>query len=66
MEGRSPGASFGEEGVPAHLTKALAEPALRAELDEHPAEHLAEALPEGANPPPNRRNGSSPKTVTDR
>jgi len=56
MEGRAPGDSFGKKGVPAHLTKALAEPALRVEL----AEHLDEALPEGANPLPNRR---SPKTV---
>jgi len=35
MEGRAPGDSFGKEGVPAHLTKALAEPALRVELDVH-------------------------------
>jgi len=36
---------------------------LRVELDEHLDEERAEALPEGANPLPNRRNGSSPKTV---
>jgi len=35
MEGRSPGDSFGKEGVPADLTKALAEPVLRVELDVH-------------------------------
>ena len=51
MEGRSPGDSFGKEGVPADLTKTLAEPAVRIELDE--------ALPGGAKPLPNRRNGSS-------
>ena len=55
MEGPSPGDSFGKEGVPAHLTKTLAEPALRVELDEE----RGEALPEGAKPLPNRRNGSS-------
>ena len=59
MEGRAPGDWFGKEGVPAHLTKAPAEPALRVEL----AEERGEALPEGANPLPNRRNGGSPKTV---
>jgi len=40
---------------------------VRVELDEHldekRAEKCAEALPEGGNPLPNRRNGSSPKTV---
>jgi len=57
MEGSSsPGASFGKEGVPAHLTKALAEPALRVEPTEHLDEERAEALPTW-------RNGSSPKTV---
>ena len=59
MEGRAPGDSFGKEGVPADLTKALAEPALNVELDEE----RGEALPGGANPLPNRRNGSGPKTV---
>jgi len=39
---------------------------LHVEPDEHPAEERGEALPEGANPPPNRRNGNSPKAVTDR
>ena len=60
IEGRSPGDSFGKEAVPADLRKALAEPASSVELDEE----RAEALPEGANPLPNRRNGSSPKTAT--
>jgi len=46
MEGRAPGGSFGKEGVPADLAKAMAKPALRVALDEH----LAEALPEDAKP----------------
>ncbi|MBC6407573.1 MAG: transposase [Rhodobacteraceae bacterium] len=37
---------------------------MRVELDEHLAEGHGEALPEGANPLPNQRNGSSPKTIT--
>jgi len=40
MEGPAPGDSFGKEGVPADLTKALAEPAVRIELAEARAERL--------------------------
>jgi len=64
MEGRSPGDSFGKEGVPADLTKTLAEPAVRVEPTEHLDEERAEALPGGADSLPNRRNGSNPKTAT--
>lgn len=46
------------------MTKALAERALNAELEEHLSEERADPPPEGGNQPPNRRNGSSPKTVT--
>lgn len=64
MEGRSPGDLFGKDGVLAELTKALAERALSTELDAHLTEERADPPPEGQNKPPNRRNGSSQKTVT--
>ena len=64
MEGRSAGDLFGKEGILSELTKALAERALTTELEEHPGEERAEAAPEGHNHPPDRRNGSSRKTVT--
>ena len=64
MEGRKPGDLFGKDGILQELTKALAERALSAELDTHLSEERADPLPEGANQPPNRRNGSSQKTVT--
>ena len=64
MEGRSPGDLFGKDGVLAELTKALAERALSTELDAHLTEERADPAPEGRNKPPNRRNGSSQKTVT--
>ena len=64
MDGRSPGDLFGKDGVLAELTKALAERALSAELDDHLIEDRSDPPPEGANQPPNRRNGSSQKTVT--
>ncbi len=64
MEGRSPGELFGKDGVLAELTKALAERALSTELDAHLSEERADPPPEGQNKPPNRRNGSSQKTVT--
>ncbi len=64
MEGRSPGDLFGKTGILAELTKALAERALSTEMDVHLDEERAEDVPEGGNPSPNRRNGSSQKTVT--
>jgi len=64
MEGRSAADLFGKDGVLSELTKALAERALSAELDEHLTEERADPPPEGQNQPPNRRNGSSQKTVT--
>ena len=64
MEGRSPGDLFGKTGILAELTKALAERALSTEMDVHLDEERTEDAPEGRNQPPNRRNGSSQKTVT--
>src|SRR6056297_3457273 len=64
MAGRSPGDLFGKSGILAELTKALAERALSTEMDVHLDEERAEEAPEGQNQPPNRRNGSSQKTVT--
>ena len=64
MEGRKPGDLFGKDGILQELTKALAERALSTELDARLTEERADPLPEGANQPPNRRNGSSQKTVT--
>ena len=64
MEGRKPGDLFGKDGILQELTKALAERALSTELDAHLAEERADPPPEGATQPPNRRNGSSQKTVT--
>jgi len=64
MEGRPPDDLFGKEGILSELTKALAERALTTEMEEHLGEERAEEAPEGQNQPPNRRNGSSRKTVT--
>lgn len=64
MEGRSPGDLFGKDGVLAELTKALAERTLNTEMDAHLTEERAGSPPEAQNQPPNRRNGSSQKTVT--
>ncbi|MCA3521298.1 MAG: IS256 family transposase [Rhodobacter sp.] len=64
MEGRSPGDLFGKTGILSELTKALAERALSTELEVHLDGERAEDAPEGRNPPANRRNGSSRKTVT--
>ena len=64
MEGRSSGDLFGKDGILAELTKALAERALTAEMEEHLGGERAEGVAEGKNHPPNRRNGSSQKTVT--
>ena len=64
IAGRKPGDLFGKDGILQELTKALAERALGAELDAHLAEERADPPLEGQNQPPNRRNGSSPKTVT--
>jgi putative transposase len=63
MEGRQPGDLFGKDGILQELTKALAERALSTELDAHLTEERADPPPEGSNQPPNRRNGSSQKTV---
>ena len=64
MEGRSPGDLFGKEGILSELTKALAKRALTSAMEEHLGEERAEEAPEGQNRGPNRRNGSSRKTVT--
>ena len=64
MEGRSPGDLFGQTGILAELTKALAERALSTEMDVHLDEERAEEAHEGQNQAPNRRNGRSQKTVT--
>ena len=64
MEGRAPGDLFGKDGILSELTKALAERALSTEMEVHLDEERAEEAPEGRNQPPNRRNGSSQKTVT--
>lgn len=63
MAGRSGGDIFGQEGILAELTKALAERALNTELDEHLTEERVDAI-ENDDLPSNRRNGTSPKTVT--
>ena len=64
MEGRSADDLFGKEGILSELTKALAERALTTEMEEHLGEERTEDAPEGHNRAPNRRNGSSQKTVT--
>ena len=64
MEGRSPGDLFGQTGILAELTKALAERALSTEMDVHLDEERADDVPEGRTQSVNRRNGSSQKTVT--
>ena len=66
MKGRAAGDLFGKQGILAELTKALAERALGAELEEHLAleAEQTEASEVGEEPPSNRRNGTSQKTVT--
>ena len=64
MEGRDPGDLFGKGGILSELTKALAERALSMGLDAHLNEEHADLPAAGQNDPPNRRNGSSQKTVT--
>ena len=64
MEGRKPGDLFGKDGILQELTKALAERALSTELDHHLTDERAEPPIEGVNQAPNRRNGTSQKTVT--
>lgn len=64
MEGRSPADLFGKEGILAELTKALAERALAAELEEYLGDERAEEGPEGQSRSPNRLTGSSQKAVT--
>ncbi len=60
LEGRDPSELFARDGLLDDLKKALSERILNAELDEHlGAEHGEAEAPR----PPNRRNGSSPKTV---
>ena len=64
MEGRKPGDLFGKDGILQELTKALAARALNTELEVHLSEERAVSPLEGVNLPLNRRNGTSPKTVT--
>ena len=60
LEGREPSELFARDGLLDDLKKALSERILNAELDEHlGAEHDEAETPQR----PNRRNGSSPKTV---
>jgi len=65
MEGRAPGDSFGKKGVPADLTKALAEPALRVErrVGRAPGRGARRGAAWGREPAADRRNGSNPETV---
>ena len=63
MEGRAPGDLFGKGGILAELTKALAERALSTEIDVYLNEERSGEPSDGQNQPPNRRNGSSQKTV---
>ena len=58
LEGRDPQEVFSKDGLFDELKKALSERILNAELDEHLAA-------EDGDGRPNRRNGSSPKTVLD-
>lgn len=64
MDGRSPADLFGKDGILSELTKALAERALSAEIDEHLSGERSGEPVDGENRQPNRRNGSSQKTVT--
>lgn len=64
MEGRSADDLFGKTGILSALTRALAERALSAEIEEHLGEERAEEAPERQNRAANRRNGSSQKAVT--
>ena len=64
MEGHSADDLFGKEGILSELTKALAERALTTEMEQHLGEERTEDAPGGHNRAPNRRNGSSQKTVT--
>ena len=64
MDGRPAGDLFGKDGVLAELTKALAERALNTELEDHLSEEAADGPTEGGNRAVNRRNGTSPKTVS--
>ena len=60
LAGRDPGEVFARDGLLDDLKKALSERILNAELDAHlGAEHGEAEAPYL----PNRRNGSSPKTV---
>lgn len=54
MEGRAPADLFGKDGILSELS---------TEMAVHLDEERAEEVPEGRNQPPNRRNGSSQKTV---
>lgn len=63
MEGRAAGDLFGKSGILSELTKVLAERALNTEMDIHLKDERTEEASEGGNQLPNRRNGSSQKTV---
>ena len=60
LEGRDPSELFARDGLLDDLKKALSERILNAELDEHLGAERGEAE---ASRRPNRRNGSSSKTV---
>jgi putative transposase len=60
LEGRDPSELFARDGLLDDLKKALSERILNAELDEHLGAEHGEAE---ASRRPNRRNGTSPKTV---
>lgn len=60
LEGRDPSELFARDGLLDDLKKALSERILNAELDAHLGAETGEAE---APRRPNRRNGSSPKTV---
>jgi putative transposase len=60
LEGRAPSELFARDGLLDDLKKALSERILNAELDEHLSAEHSELE---ASRLPNRRNGSSPKTV---
>jgi putative transposase len=64
MEGRSPGNLFGETGILAELTKALAERALSTEMASISMKSAQSRPRRARTSPPDRRNGSSQKTVT--
>lgn len=62
--GAKPSDLFGQGGIITELTKALAERALSEEMTEHLSDERCAEPTQGQNRAPNRRNGSSQKTVT--